>query len=251
MAGAAADGAAVRLVICVPFRGYIEPETEDMLRIVERGGFEVVRRQLGTVDLARSTMATELLEQEPVGQGPDALLWIDSDMMFVPSDIDALLHVAGAMGAFREHEPAIIAGLYARRNGVGVAAEGAGEQGWMKTRDLRGVELEISRATFVGGGFTLVPALVYARVRSQFHREFSVREYQDDKPATVRPYYLPAMISQSYHGEDYAFCHRATRGGCRVYVAAGAALDIGHIGRKCYVVDAPAPERPTEAGPLP
>jgi hypothetical protein len=71
-------------VILVPVGGYVEPGCEEGLRELERRGYPVWRvRGYSAVDAARNQMATDTL-----AQGFEELLWIDSDGVFDPNDVE-------------------------------------------------------------------------------------------------------------------------------------------------------------------
>jgi hypothetical protein len=73
-------------VILVPVGSTIEPRCEAALAALERRGY-AVRRVLGysAIDFGRSTMASEAL-----ADGLDELMWIDSDIVFQPDDVETL-----------------------------------------------------------------------------------------------------------------------------------------------------------------
>jgi len=75
-----------RCIILVPVAGAIDPGCEDALRELERRGYAVWRvRGYSAIDAARNQMASDAL-----AQGFDELMWIDSDIVFDPDDVDKL-----------------------------------------------------------------------------------------------------------------------------------------------------------------
>ena len=78
-------------VILVPVGGAIDPGCEDALRELERRGYVVWRvRGFSAIDAARNQMANDALAQRF-----DELMWIDSDIVFDPDDVDRLRRRAG------------------------------------------------------------------------------------------------------------------------------------------------------------
>jgi hypothetical protein len=72
-------------VVLVPV-GAIDPVCEDALRELERRGYVVWRvRGYTALDAALNQMASDAL-----AQGCDELMWIDSDIVFDPDDVDKL-----------------------------------------------------------------------------------------------------------------------------------------------------------------
>ena len=93
--------AAPRTVILVPVGSAIDPGCEDALRELERRG-DLVRRVRGysAIDAARNQLATDAL-----ADGFDELLWVDTDIVFRPDDVDAL----------RAHGRPFVCGLYPKK----------------------------------------------------------------------------------------------------------------------------------------
>lgn len=80
-----------RCVVLVPVGGAIEAGCEEGLRELERRGHPVRRvRGYSAIDAARCQMATDALND-----GFEELMWIDSDVVFDPNDIDKLRAHAG------------------------------------------------------------------------------------------------------------------------------------------------------------
>jgi hypothetical protein len=75
-----------RCVVLVPVGGAIDPGCEDAMRELERRGYAVWRvRGYSAIDAARNQMASDAL-----AQGFDELMWINSDGVFDPDDVDKL-----------------------------------------------------------------------------------------------------------------------------------------------------------------
>jgi hypothetical protein len=92
---------ASRCVVLVPVGGAIGPDCEDALRELEQRGYPVWRVSgYSAVDAARNQMANDALAQRF-----DELMWIDSDIVFDPDDVDKL----------RRHDLPLVCGLYPKK----------------------------------------------------------------------------------------------------------------------------------------
>ncbi len=90
-----------RCVVLVPVGSAIDPGCEDALRELVRRGYAVWRvRGYSAIDAARNQMASDAL-----AQGFDELMWIDSDGMFDPDDVEKL----------RQHELPLVCGICAKK----------------------------------------------------------------------------------------------------------------------------------------
>jgi len=132
------------------------------------------------------------------------LLQLDSDMVFTPDDIVALLDAASA-----DTVP-IIGGLYA---GTGqLVNQVDAEAGWFTTRGVRFLDSRgatgVIAVDFVGAGALLVHRTVYERMAK-------------DHPAP-QPWFQEVAEHGRVDGEDWTFCARAARSGFPVHVHAGA-----------------------------
>lgn len=91
-----------RCVVLVPVGGAIDPGCDDALRELEKRGYAVWRvRGYSAIDAARNPMATDA-----VAQGFDELVWIDSDVVVHPDDVDRL----------RSHRLPVVGGLDAKKS---------------------------------------------------------------------------------------------------------------------------------------
>ena len=91
-----------KCVILMPVGGAIEPACEESLRKLEQRGYPVWRvRGYSAIDAARNQIATDAL-----AQGFDELIWIDSDVVFRPEDVERL----------RSHCLPFVCGIYAKKS---------------------------------------------------------------------------------------------------------------------------------------
>ncbi|MDB5384800.1 MAG: hypothetical protein JWM11_446, partial [Planctomycetaceae bacterium] len=88
-------------VILVPVGGSVVPECDKALLTLEQRGYTVWKvRGFSQVDVARCQMATDAL-----ADGFDELIWIDSDVVFDPDDIERL----------RSHQVPFVCGIYPKK----------------------------------------------------------------------------------------------------------------------------------------
>lgn len=208
-----------KCVVLVPVYREIEPETRESLDMIAAKGY-VVRTMTGSamIDFARSTMATKAVDD-----GFAETLWIDSDMVFTPEDVERI----------RSHANPIVAGLYVKKGReeivgkfrVGHSDIVLGKGGGLYPMDLLGM------------GFTLVRAGVYKTIESKCKLPRCRGGY--DPKETVVPFFLPMVVNDGhghgYYSEDYAFCHRAKTAGFSLM--ADTSIKLGHVHRKTRTWD--------------
>lgn len=207
-----------RAVALVPYLTHIEPACELGLRELERRGLEVRRfNSTAAVDRTRCEIATTAL-----ADGFDELLWIDSDIVFDPDDVERL----------RGHALPIVGGLYAKKGPQAFAAFFEPETKQLKLGSSADALL---RVRYIGMGFLLTRRQVYDDIQ----RTFSLPTCDVRFGAPAVPYFLPMVIRDEAHagghwylGEDYAFCERATQAGYDVMV--DPTIRLGHIGTYRY-----------------
>jgi hypothetical protein len=213
-----------RAVVLVPYLTHVEPACEHGLRELERRGVEVRRfASTAAVDRTRCEMATQAL-----GDGFEDLIWIDSDIVFDPDDVERL----------RGHDRPIIGGLYPKKGSPSFAAyfepgtttiklgtAAAAADGGEAAFEVR----------YIGLGFLRTQREVYADIQATFSLPACNLRFG----APVVPYFLPMVIQDHarpggywYLGEDYAFCERARQAGHKIVI--DTTLRIGHIGSYTY-----------------
>lgn len=214
-----------RCVIIVPYLGHVEPECERSLSELARLGFTVWREPgSAAIDRKRSQLATRALDQ-----GFQALLWIDSDMLFEPTAVTALL----------AQPQALVGAICARR-----AQRAFNCVFEPETRELTlGEGGGLLRVQLLGTGFLLTRRSAFEAIERHFDLPRCAGSPADE-PCV--PYFLPLVSrrddgSYVYLGEDYAFCERARRAGLEVY--ADTRLRIGHLGKYEYRFEDVAFER--------
>lgn len=213
-------------VILVPVASSIEPETDHGLQALRNRGYTVrTLRGSSQVDLARSTLATEAL-----ADGFKETMWIDSDVLFDPDDIEKL----------RRHKQPLTAGLYQKKTRPAAFA-GKFMDGTESVTFGKGGGLIEMR--YVGMGFTHVRASVYRAIEKHLEMPSCYGGYEGKK---VTPYFIPSLAPEGdgwcYLSEDFSFCHRARNAGYPPM--ADTTIRLSHIGRYAYGWDDMAP-RPT------
>lgn len=197
-------------VVLVPVGGVIDPGCEDGLRQLERRGYPVWRvRGYSAIDAARNQMATDAL-----AQGFHELLWIDSDIVFDPNDVEKL----------RRHHLPLACGLYAKKSVREFAC--AFLPG---TPQLRfGPQGGLREILYCGFGFVLTRRTLYETMQRQLRLPLCNQRF----PAPLVPYFAPLVAGKGeqawYLGEDYAFCERARC--CGFAVVADTTIRLWHVG---------------------
>jgi hypothetical protein len=199
-----------RCVVLVPVAATIDPRCEVALGALERRGY-AVRRVLGysAIDFGRSSMASLAL-----ADGFDEFLWIDSDIVFHPDDVERL----------RGHGVPLVGGVYAKKGKPEFACEFLPDTRQM-TLGTGGGLVEVR---YLGSGFLLARREVYEGIRQML--ELPECNQQFGRP--IVPYYLPMLLPHRggrwYLSEDYAFCERARQ--CGFATQADTAIRLEHIG---------------------
>jgi hypothetical protein len=201
-------------VVLVPVGGAIDEGCDEGLRELERRGYPVWRvRGYSQVDMARNQMATDAL-----ARGFDELMWIDSDIAFLPEDVERL----------RGHGLPFTCGIYPKKGPRQLACEflpGTAAVEFGRT----GGPLDIR---YCGFGFTHTRRAVYERVAAQLGLPVCNQRFG----SPMVPYFAPMVIGEPAGawvlGEDYAFCERARR--CGIPVVADTTVRLWHVGPYRY-----------------
>ena len=204
-----------RCVILVPTIRYIEPETHDCLLQMRALGYQVrFLRGCSQVDLARSILASWACDE-----GYLETLWVDSDVVFTPDDVERI----------RSHDQPFVAGLYVKKGKPEFAGMFQHEQEVQFGAHGGLVEME-----YVGMGFTLVKTEVYHRIARKLRLPKCGGGY--DPTRKITPYFIPTVVLRpvpngppeySYLSEDYSLCHRARLSGYKIM--ADTAIKLGHL----------------------
>lgn len=203
-----------RCIVLVPFSGFIHDDCETGLRELERRGY-TVRRVGGysQIDLARSQLATDA-----VLEGFEETLWIDSDVVFHPDDVETL----------RRRNLPIVCGVYPQKGKPSLACHiMPGTPPTVFGRDGQVIEI-----LYAGTGFLLIRREVYLSIQ----RELTLPTANERFGRPLVPFFLPLVRPHDegawYLGEDYSFCHRARDCGFKIH--ADTTIRLWHIGTYRY-----------------
>jgi hypothetical protein len=158
-------------------------------------------------------MATDAL-----AQGFDELIWIDSDIVFEPEDVERL----------RSHDKPIVCGIYPKKGTRALSCSLPPDTSEV-TFGKQGGLLEIR---YAAAGFLYTRRQVYADIAKAC--DLPTCNQQFGRPLV--PYFMPMVVSQPqpwYLGEDFAFCERARQAGYAIY--ADTTIRLGHVGSYAYM----------------
>jgi hypothetical protein len=162
-------------VILVPAGGAIDGGCDDGLRELERRGYPVWRvRGYSAVDAARNQMATDAL-----ARGFDEIMWIDSDIVFNPDDVERL----------RNHNLPVTCGIYPKKGPRQLACEFLPHTTSVQFGRIGGL-LEIR---YCGFGFTHTRREVYEVVTGRLGLPVCNRRFG----AALVPFFAPMVIAES------------------------------------------------------
>jgi hypothetical protein len=204
-----------RYCVLVPFLDHIKHPTERQLRLLEDMGVPVHRMPgCSEISFCRSQLASLALQE-----GKEAILFIDSDIVFRPEDAVALLR----------RPEMIVAGAYAQKSAARLNV------GWPP--DLTEVGLGTSGRDYevltVGAGFLRIRAEALMQIAD--HHKLPTCT---GTGSGVIPFFLPLVDhwnnsdEWSYFGEDAAFCHRARQAGLKILV--DTRIRLHHLGDYPY-----------------
>jgi hypothetical protein len=203
-----------RCVVLVPVGSAIDPGCDDGLRELERRGYPVWRvRGYAAIDAARNQMASDAL-----AQGFSELMWIDSDTIFDPDDIDKL----------RRRDLPLVSGICAKKSRRELACAFLPQTGQVAF-GAGGALIEL---LYCGFGFIHTRRELYETMQQKLRLPVCNQRFQ--KPLV--PYFAPMIVGQVeeawYLGEDYSFCERARR--CGYHIMADTTIRLWHVGPYRY-----------------
>ena len=220
-------------VVLVPVGHHIEPQTEIALRELERRGYNVWRSYgCSAIDFARSRLATQAM-----AQGFAETLWIDSDIVFDPNEVDRLrsatyadIRMTGAeVSPEMTGQPHIISGVYVKKGLRELALQMYAAPG----ETLRfGHKAPFRRAIYAPGGMLLVRRHAYERILATC----GLPHCFTNEPFGLDPYFMPMIIEEFgkpiYLCEDFSFSRRARDAGLDIWV--DMQMRLYHMGTYPY-----------------
>jgi hypothetical protein len=198
------------ILIPLPANGRIEPEVERAVSQLAGAGYGLKVHTGWAIDIARSVMASDAL-----AEGYQELMWIDSDVLFDPNDVERL----------RASKREIICGIYTKKGLPELACRFLPSTQQVQL-GAGGGEIEIE---YAGTGFLYTRRSVYETLTNN---RVAVPEVKTPGGKSCWPFFLPMVENGSYLGEDFAFCSRVREAGYRIY--ADTTIRLLHIGRYAY-----------------
>ncbi|MFO0802841.1 MAG: class I SAM-dependent methyltransferase [Gemmataceae bacterium] len=201
-------------VVLVPISTAVEPDCDESLRELERRGYAVRRLRGGSaIDSVRNQMATDAL-----GAGFAELMWIDSDIVFDPQDVERL----------RDHQLPITCGLYPKKGPTEFACEFPPSLASIRFGTGGG----LAEVRYCGSGFVHVRREVYEAVSRKLNLPVCNQRFG----CPLVPYYAPTVITEPEGvwslPEDFAFCERVRRCGFKIF--ADTRIRLWHVGSHRY-----------------
>lgn len=199
----------------VPVGGTLEPGCEEALRQLERHGYAVWRvRGFSAIDAARNQMASDAL-----AQGFDELMWIDSDIVFEPDDVEKL----------RRHDLPLVGGMYPKKGSRQFASAFLPD-----TRQVHfGKRGGLMELLYCGFGFVHTRRELYEKMQQELGLPVCNQRF---KGPPLVPFFLPLIAGEGeqawYLSEDFAFCERARR--CGFHIMADTTVRLWHVGPYRY-----------------
>jgi hypothetical protein len=208
------DKKSEKCVILVPCNSSIEWKTDEALRMLEIRGYEVWRTPgWSAIDQGRNRMAYDAIYR----RGFEEILWIDSDILFNPDDVERI----------RSWNKDIVAGAYPMK-GWPVMTVQPFPGKTVEFKEDGGLEEVMCAAT----GFLFIKSNVFHTIKEKLN----LPECNTSFSAPQIPFFQPDMWEvegeKYYLGEDFSFCMRARQCGFPIWLDTG--IKLGHIGKYTY-----------------
>jgi hypothetical protein len=207
-----------RCVVLVPAHGHIHRDCETGLRALEALGYPV-RRVYGyaQIDAARSQMATDAL-----ADGFEELLWIDSDIAFVPEDVERL----------RAHDVPLVTAIYAKKGTQAIACHVLPGT----KRMTFGADGGLQPILYAGTGFLHTRRQVYVDIQEKLGLPTCNLRFN----TPMVPYFIPMILAEDggthwYLADDFSFSERARQAGYEIL--ADTRVCPHHIGEYAFRIE--------------
>jgi hypothetical protein len=145
-------------------------------------------------------------------------MWIDSDIAFLPDDVERL----------RGHALPFTCGIYPKKGPQQLACEFLQGTGAVRFGQNGGRQ----EIRYCGFGFTHTRRAVYEKVATQLGLPVCNQRFG----ALMVPFFAPMVIGEPAGawalGEDYAFCERVRR--CGIPIFADTTIRLWHVGQYRY-----------------
>ena len=204
-----------KCVILVPCNGGIEHQTDVCLRELEKRGYEVWRTPgYSAIDQGRNRMAYDAIYRRNF----EELMWIDSDVIFNPDDVDKL-----------------------RKSGYDFIGGAYPFKGWprmtVQPKDNQSITFDektgkVYEVECVATGFMYTKATVYKSIKEKLNLPLCNTSFDAPQIPFFRPDVWYENNTPYYLGEDFSFCKRAQQVGYKVYL--DSRIKLGHVGKYKY-----------------
>ena len=199
------------------FRVAAAPDGEEGLRQLEQAG-HVVWRISGFTDISRgrSQLATDAL-----AAGFEELIWIDSDIVFNPEDIERL----------RRHGKAVVGGIYPIKGQRRIACTLLDAE----TEVRFGAGGGLIPVRHIAAGFLYTKRAVYETIQWEQKLPRCISQTPNGLIPFFAPQWVPLEANGDQHiylSEDFSFCERCRQ--CKIEVFADTTIRLHHIGKYGY-----------------
>ena len=205
-------------LIITPHYGPIDTEHDQCVRrTMKANGFQLLRAGGSAIDQVRTSMACLALENSDA----DVFLWIDSDIVFDPSDAASIVEQA--------RDLKLVCGAYSEKKPGGAMcfqASDATPKTLHFSKEL-GSTVGIYGAGF---GFVATHRCVFERLR-----EILPAATLGCGGQNTAPYFMPLIRNGGYAGEDFSFFIRARDAGFPLYL--DTRVRLGHKGAYTYRIE--------------
>lgn len=204
-----------KCVILVPCNGGIEHQTDNCLRELQNRGYEVWRTPgYSAIDQGRNRMAYDAIYRCNFGE----LMWIDSDVVFNPDDVDKL----------RNSGYDFIGGAYSFKGWPRMTVQAKNNQSIVFDEKNGG----IYEVDCIATGFMYTKASVYKTIEKKLNLPLCNTSFDAPQIPFFKPDVWMDQGKPYYLGEDFSFCKRAASVGFKIRL--DSRIKLGHVGKYKY-----------------